>query len=71
MGVDSNGRNAESLKANPPAHSMSGYGWPPRTAKARAATSPRLLLAMLFNPEQVHAGRRHRAARIPRSPTRA
>src|SRR5262245_66423378 len=25
IGVDSNGRNAESLKANPPAHSMSGY----------------------------------------------
>jgi len=53
IGVDSNGRNAESMKANPPAHSMSGYRLATSQREGRRGNISSLLLAMLFNPEQV------------------
>jgi len=53
IGVDSNGRNAESMKANPPAHSMSGYRLATAHREGRRGAVSSLLLAMFFNPEQV------------------
>jgi glyoxylase-like metal-dependent hydrolase (beta-lactamase superfamily II) len=53
MGVDSNGRNAESQKANPPAHSMSGYRLATSHREGMRGNISGLLLAMFFNPEQV------------------
>ena len=53
IGVDSNGRNAESMKATPPAHSMSGYRLATSHREGRRGNISGLLLAMLFNPEQV------------------
>src|SRR4051812_21847933 len=53
IGVDSNGRNAESMKANPPAHSMSGYRLATSQREARRGNISSLLLAMLFAPDQV------------------
>ena len=53
IGVDSNGRNAESMKATPPAHSMSGYRLATSHREGRRGNISALMLAMLFNPEQV------------------
>ena len=53
IGVDTNGRNAESMKANPPAHSMSGYRLATAQREGRRGNISSLMLAMLFNPEQV------------------
>ncbi|HEY2336515.1 MAG TPA: MBL fold metallo-hydrolase [Burkholderiales bacterium] len=53
MGVDSNGRNAESQKANPPAHAMSGYRLATSQREGRRGNISGLLLDMLFNPERV------------------
>lgn len=53
IGVDSNGRNAESMKANPPAHSMSGYRLATSHREGRRGNISGLLLAMFFSPEQV------------------
>ncbi|HXJ51059.1 MAG TPA: MBL fold metallo-hydrolase, partial [Burkholderiales bacterium] len=51
--IDSNGRNAESLKANPPAHSMSGYRLA-TTQRERARTGiAGMISAMLANPDAV------------------
>jgi glyoxylase-like metal-dependent hydrolase (beta-lactamase superfamily II) len=53
IGIDSNGRNAESLKANPPAHSMSGYRLA-TTQRERSRTAiAGLISAMLANPDAV------------------
>jgi glyoxylase-like metal-dependent hydrolase (beta-lactamase superfamily II) len=53
IGIDSNGRNAESLKANPPAHSMSGYRLA-TTQRERARTGiAGLISTMLANPDAV------------------
>ncbi|HWO03385.1 MAG TPA: hypothetical protein VNQ54_01240, partial [Methylomirabilota bacterium] len=55
-GIDSNGRNKQSLESNPPAHSMSGL----RLAAAQREllrTSPVLLLEMSKNPDRVAATR--------------
>jgi glyoxylase-like metal-dependent hydrolase (beta-lactamase superfamily II) len=53
IGIDSNGRNAESLKANPPAHSMSGYRLA-TTQRERARTGiAGMISAMLANPDAV------------------
>lgn len=52
VGIDSNGRNAQNLKANPPAHTMSGL----RLAASQrelARASPTLLLDMQANPARV------------------
>lgn len=52
IGIDSNGRNAQSLKSNPPAHAMSGL----RLATAQREilrASPDLLLEMYNNPARV------------------
>jgi len=53
MGVDSTGRNAESMKANPPAHTMSGYRLAASQREGLRSNISGLMLAMLFNPEQV------------------
>lgn len=53
MGIDSNGRNADSMKANPPAHTMSGYRLATSHREALRSNISALMLAMLFNPEQV------------------
>jgi len=53
IGIDTNSRNAESLKSNPPAHSMSGLRLATAHREARRNGVSALLLAMLFNPEQV------------------
>ena len=53
IGVDSNGRNAESQKTNPPAHTMSGLRLATAQREARRGAVSSLLLAMLFDPEQV------------------
>ena len=53
IGIDSNGRNAESLKTNPPAHSMSGYRLA-TTQRERARTGiAGMISAMLANPDAV------------------
>jgi len=53
IGIDTNGRNAESLKANPPAHSMSGYRLA-ATQRERARTAiAGMISAMLANPDAV------------------
>jgi len=53
IGIDTNGRNAESLKANPPAHSMSGYRLA-ATQRERARTAIAVMIsAMLANPDAV------------------
>lgn len=53
IGVDSNGRNAESMKANPPAHSMSGYRLATTQRELRRASVGGLLVAMHANPQAV------------------
>jgi len=53
IGVDSNGRNAESLKSSPPAHSMSGVRLATTQRESRRGSSTSLMLAMLNNPDQV------------------
>jgi glyoxylase-like metal-dependent hydrolase (beta-lactamase superfamily II) len=53
LGVDSNGRNAQSQKMNPPAHSMSGLRLATTQREALRATASGLLLAMRNNPTQV------------------
>jgi glyoxylase-like metal-dependent hydrolase (beta-lactamase superfamily II) len=53
IGVDSNGRNAESMKANPPAHSMSGYRLATTQRELRRASVGGLLSAMQANPQAV------------------
>src|SRR5262245_22205531 len=53
IGVDSNGRNAESLKANPPAHSMSGYRLAATQRERARGSITGLVAAMLANPDQV------------------
>lgn len=53
IGIDSNGRNAQSMKSNPPAHSMSSLRLATAHREARRNGVSALMLAMLFNPEQV------------------
>ena len=53
IGVDSNGRNAESLKANPPAHSMSGYRLAATQRERTRGSITGLVAAMLANPDAV------------------
>ena len=53
IGIDSNGRNAESLKANPPAHSMSGYRLATTQREIARFSSTGLVAAMLANPDAV------------------
>jgi glyoxylase-like metal-dependent hydrolase (beta-lactamase superfamily II) len=53
LGVDSNGRNAQSQKMNPPAHSMSGLRVAATQREALRGTVSGLLLAMRDNPTQV------------------
>ena len=53
IGVDSNGRNAESMKANPPAHSMSGYRLATTQRELLRASVGGLLSAMQANPKAV------------------
>src|SRR4249920_2727073 len=53
IGVDSNGRNGESMKANPPAHSMSGYRLATTQREILRGSSSGLIAAMLANPDAV------------------
>src|SRR3954470_3061616 len=53
LGVDSTGRNAQSQKMNPPAHSMSGYRLAAAQREGLRGTVSGLLLAMRTNPTQV------------------
>ena len=53
LGVDSNGRNAQSMKMSPPAHSMSGYRLASTQRESRRNSISSLLLAMQANPERV------------------
>ena len=53
IGVDSNGRNAESMKANPPAHSMSGYRLATTLRERMRGSASGLISAMLANPQAV------------------
>jgi hypothetical protein len=53
LGVDSNGRNAQSQKMNPPAHSMSGLRLAATQREALRGTVSGLMLAMRDNPAQV------------------
>jgi glyoxylase-like metal-dependent hydrolase (beta-lactamase superfamily II) len=53
IGIDSNGRNAQSMQATPPAHSMSSLRLATAQREARRGAISALLLAMLFNPDQV------------------
>ncbi len=55
VGVDSNGRNAQSLRANPPAHTMSGLRLAAALRELRR-TSPLLLLEMRDNLARVARG---------------
>jgi len=53
IGVDSNGRNAQSMKANPPAHSMSGYRLAAAQRESKRGTASALLLEMRNSPERL------------------
>ena len=52
IGIDSNGRNAQSLRSTPPAHTMSGLRLAAIQRELRR-TSPALLLEMRANPGRV------------------
>src|SRR6476646_4745553 len=51
IGVDTNGRNAESMKANPPAHSMSGYRLAATQRERARGSRTGLISAMLAHPD--------------------
>ena len=53
LGVDSNGRNAQSQKMNPPAHSMSGLRLATTQRESLRGATTGLMLAMRDNPTQV------------------
>src|SRR5262245_50358494 len=53
IGVDSNGRNAESMKATPPAHSMSGYRLATTQRERMRSSVTGLISAMQANPDAV------------------
>ncbi|HKU48267.1 MAG TPA: MBL fold metallo-hydrolase, partial [Burkholderiales bacterium] len=57
IGVDSNGRNAQSLKSSPPAHSMSGLRLATAQREARRAGTGALMLAMQRSPDKVDPAR--------------
>jgi glyoxylase-like metal-dependent hydrolase (beta-lactamase superfamily II) len=53
LGVDSNGRNAQSMKMSPPAHSMSGHRLATAQREARRASQTTLLTQMQASPDKV------------------
>ena len=53
LGVDSNGRNAQNMKMNPPAHSMSGYRLAATQRELRRSSAVGLVLAMRRFPDRV------------------
>ena len=53
LGVDSNGRNAQSVKMSPPAHSMSGLRLATHIREGRRGAIGSLLQAMRANPDKV------------------
>jgi glyoxylase-like metal-dependent hydrolase (beta-lactamase superfamily II) len=55
LGVDSNGRTARSMKATPPAHSMSGVRLATSQRELRRLSPGALLLEMRANPQAVRA----------------
>ena len=55
LGVDTTGRNAQSMKMSPPAHSMSGYRLATARRESRRNSISGLLLSMQANPDKVKA----------------
>src|SRR3954463_12408710 len=53
LGVDSNGRNAQSMKMNPPAHSMSGARLTATQRESLRGSVTALLIQMQANPQNV------------------
>jgi metallo-beta-lactamase superfamily protein len=53
LGVDSNGRNAQNMKMNPPAHSMSGLRLAATQRESRRNSVTSLMLAMQRAPDKV------------------
>jgi glyoxylase-like metal-dependent hydrolase (beta-lactamase superfamily II) len=53
IGIDSNGRNAENLKATPPAHAMSGYRLATSQREIRRSSAGDLIAAMSGNAAKV------------------
>jgi glyoxylase-like metal-dependent hydrolase (beta-lactamase superfamily II) len=53
LGIDSNGRNAQSQQMNPPAHSMSGVRLAATQREGRRGAINSLILAMRANPERL------------------
>ena len=53
LGVDSNGRNAQSMKMSPPAHAMSGYRLATTQREGRRGAIGPLLRAMQASPDKV------------------
>jgi glyoxylase-like metal-dependent hydrolase (beta-lactamase superfamily II) len=53
IGVDSNGRNAQNMKSNPPAHSMSGVRLATSQRELRRGGSAGLMLAMHRSPDKI------------------
>ena len=53
LGVDTTGRNAQSMKMSPPAHSMSGYRLATARRESRRNSISGLLLSMQANPDKV------------------
>jgi glyoxylase-like metal-dependent hydrolase (beta-lactamase superfamily II) len=53
LGVDSNGRNAQSMKMTPPAHAMSGYRLATTQRESRRNSITGLMLAMHQAPDKV------------------
>ena len=53
LGIDSNGRNAQSMQMNPPAHAMSGLRLAATQRESRRNAIGSLVLAMRANPERV------------------
>jgi len=53
LGVDSNGRNAQSMKMTPPAHSMSGYRLATSQRESRRNSQTLLLTQMQASPDKV------------------
>src|SRR4051812_14573677 len=53
LGIDTNGRNAQSLKMNPPAHAMSGVRLATVQREALRGTVSRLLSEMRANPKEL------------------
>ena len=69
LGVDSNGRNAQSMKMSPPAHSMSGHRLATTQRESRRASQTRS--SRRCRRARTRCSRPPTSADIPRSPSMA